>query len=78
MHEITQKYTISDSTCTVYTDHFCSYCLAKNTESPEIPDRIVVHLYVPEDYKSVDEFKAEVWFCYDLTICIKVISHFQK
>ena len=81
MHdEITRKYTISDSVCTLYTDHFCSYYLAQRTdsESLEMPDRIVVLLYVPEDYKSVDEFNAEVCFCYNLTSCIKVISHFQK
>ena len=27
MYEITQEYVISDSICTLYTNHFCSYCL---------------------------------------------------
>ena len=73
MHEITQGYVISDSVCTLYTDHFCSQCLAAKSE--QIPDRIVAYHYLPKDYKSVDEFKAELWFCYDLSCCTKVISH---
>ena len=76
MHEITQEYVISDSVCTLYTDHFCSQCLA--TKNEQTPKRIVVHHYVPEDYKSVNDFSAEVCFSYDLTICIEVISHFQE
>ena len=77
MHEITQEYVISDSVCTLYTDHFCSQCMCLASKSTKIADRIVVYHNVPEDYKSVDEFKAEVCFCYDLIICIKVISHFK-
>ena len=73
MHEITQGYGISDSVCTLYTDHFCSYCLADKSE--QIPDRIVAYHCLPEDYKSVDEFKAELCFCYDSSYWRKVISH---
>ena len=72
MHEITQGYVIRDSVCTLYTNHFCSYCLA--ARRTELPDRIIVYHYLPEDYKSVDEFKAEVCFCYDLNCCKKVTS----
>ena len=74
MHKITQDnhYDISDSVCTLFTDHFCSYCLA--VESVQIPDRIVAYHYLPEDYESLNKFRAEVCFCYDLSICKKVIS----
>ena len=75
MHEITQGYVISDSVCTLYTDHFCSYCLADKSKEKLIPDRIVAYHCLPKDYKSVDEFKAELCFCYDLSYCKKVISH---
>ena len=71
MHEITENYIISDSFCTLYTDHFCSYCLA--AKSTQIPDRIVAYHYLPEDYKILDEFRAELCFCYDLDYCKKVI-----
>ena len=73
MHESTGDYVINDSVCTLYTNHFCSYCLA--AKSTQIPDRIVAYHYLPEDYKTVDEFRAEVCFCYDLNCCKKVISH---
>ena len=72
MHEITQGYVIRDTVCTLYTDHFCSQCLA--AKSKQIPDRIVAYHYLPKHYKSADEFKAELCFCYDLNCCKKVIS----
>ena len=71
MHEVTKDYVISDSVCTLCTDHFCSYCLA--AKSTQIPDRIVAYHYLPEDYESMDKFRAEVCFCYDLNCCKKVI-----
>ena len=74
MHNITQDfYTIDQSVCTLFTNHFCSYCLASRSE--QIPDRIVAYQYLPENYKSFDEFDefiAELCFCYDLSICKKV------
>ena len=72
MHEITQGYVIRDSVCTMYTNHFCSQCLA--ARSIQIPDRIVAYQYLPKNYKSLYDFKAEVCFCYDLNCCKKVIS----
>jgi len=72
MRDVTQKclYDISDSFCTLLTNHFCSYCLAK--KSIEVPDRIVVYHYLPEDYQSAETFRAELCFCYDLNVCKKV------
>ena len=75
MYDSTKKYVISDSVCTLYTNHFCSQCLACKDE--QIPDRFAVYHYIPENYKSVDDFTSEVCFCYDLNRCKKVISHFQ-
>ena len=72
MSKMTQGYDISDSTCTLYTNHFCSYCLA--AKSIQIPDRIVAYHYLPYNYMSVDEFIAEICFCYDLNICKKVCN----
>ena len=71
MHEITQRHIISDSVCTLYTNHFCSYCLA--AKSTKVPNRIVAYHYLPEDYKVLDEFRAELCFCYDLNYCKKVM-----
>ena len=75
MHKITQDdhYDISDSVCTLYTNHFCSYCLADGSYERQLPDRIAAYQYLPEGYKSVDIFRAELCFCYDLSICKKVI-----
>ena len=75
MHKVTQGYRVSESVCTLSTNHFCSLCLA--AESNEIPDRIVFYHYLPEVYKSVDEFESQVCFCYDLNTCKQVISHLQ-
>ena len=79
MHKITQDnhYDISDSVCTLFTDHFCSYCLADESDKSDerqIPDRIVAYHYLPEDFKLADIFRAELCFCYDLSICKKVTS----
>ena len=72
MHNITREcnYRISGSFCTLFTNLFCSYCLA--TKSSQIPDRIVAYHYLPENYESVKSFRAEVCFCYDINICKKV------
>ena len=74
MHNIAQDfYNIAQSVCTLFTHHFCSYCLA--SKSTQIPDRIVAYQYLPENYKSFDEFDdfiSEICFCYDLSICKKV------
>ena len=67
------NYNISDTVCTLFSDHFCSYCLASKTD--EIPDRIIAYHYLPHDYRSADSFKAELCFCYDLTICKNVCSN---
>ena len=69
MHEVTKgyKYEIGSSFCTYYTCHFCSLCLA--AKSAVTTDRIMAYHYLPKDYQSVDEFKAELCFCYDLEPC---------
>ena len=79
MYKITKDnhYTISDSVCTLFTYHFCSYCLANESDKSkkiQIPDRIVAYHYLPEDFKLADIFRAELCFCYDLSICKKVTS----
>ena len=66
------QYSFNDTVCTLFTDHFCSYCFAKTSDL--IPDRIVAYHYLPEDYKTADTFRAELAFCYDLEICKKVTS----
>lgn len=63
-------YEINGTTCTFYTDHFCSKCLA--TKYRKLPKRIVMYHYVPKDYTVELDFVAEVCFCYDLTLCKKV------
>ena len=70
MDKITENYVISDTVCILYTNHFCSYCLA--AKSRHISDRIVAYHYLPKDYKTLDEFRAELCFCYDLNHCKKV------
>jgi len=64
------QYEINGTTCTFYTDHFCSKCLA--TKYRELPKRIVMYHYVPKDYTKDLDFVAEVCFCYDLRLCKKV------
>ena len=74
MHENTQDhhYDISYSICSLFANHFCSYCLA--AKSVQIPDRVAAYHYVPGGFKSLNEFRAELCFCYDLNCCKKVIS----
>ena len=73
MHEDTCEYKLKKSTCTIYTSHFCSKCLAaeQNGEAYN-KKRIIMYHYLSEDYKSANEFVAEVCFCYDLQNCKKV------
>ena len=73
MHEETHvelQVTIDGSFGCFSTDHFCSYCLAKKSE--RIIDRIAAYHVVPNNYRSVDEFKSEICFCYDLEPCTMV------
>ena len=72
IHMTTWNYhfDISDTVCTLFTTHFCSYCLA--SKSDQVPDRIMVYHYLSENYKSADTFRAEICFCYDLNICKEV------
>jgi len=74
MNEDTVEYQfqISDTTCTFFSDHFCSKRLAIKTNE-KIPKRIIMYHYLPENYKYSKEFVAEVCFCQDLTDCKKVI-----
>ena len=75
LNEDTVKYQfqISDTTCIVSSDHFCCKCLAVKTRK-EIPKRIIMYHYLPENYKYQKEFEAEVSFCPDLEPCKQVIS----
>jgi len=79
MHEVARgqyQYGVGSSFCTYFSKHFCSLCLAK--KGVNVPDRIVVYHYLPEDYRSVDEyFRAEVCICYDFSACKKVIMVFM-
>ena len=68
-------YEVNKSTCTFFTHHFCSKCLAaKGDVNP--PKRIRVYHYVPMDYTSKIEFITEVCFCNDLYVCKQVILCF--
>ena len=62
---------INDTTFTVFSDHFCYKCLAIK-ENTNIPKRVMMYHYLPENYKSKKVFQAEVCFCYDLTFCKQV------
>lgn len=64
-------FDIDDTVCTLFTNHFCSYCLA--SKSVQVPDRIVAYHYLPNDYELADTFRAEICFCYDLSICKEVM-----
>jgi len=77
MNEDTVMYQcqINYATCTVFSDHFCYKCLAIK-EYIEIPNRIIMYHYLPENYKHTNEFEAEVCFCQDLTFCRQVISKY--
>ena len=67
------QYELNKSTCTFFTSHFCSKCLATRGEADK-PKRIIMYHYLPEDYKSAHEFITEVSFCYDLRYCRQVCS----
>ena len=71
------QYESSISTCTLFTSHFCSKCLAAKGEA-ENPKRIIMYHYLPKDYKSAYEFTAEVSFCYDLQFCRQVCKYVAK
>ena len=74
MHEDTCEYhyELNKSTCTIFTSHFCSKCLAAKEAEAKKARRIIMYHYLPEDYKSEDEFVAEVCLCYDLRFCKEV------
>ena len=75
MHEDSCKYQLNKTTCTFYTSHFCSKCLAAKEEITKIPKRVIMYHYLPENYKSECEFVTEVPFCYDLQFCKKVCGY---
>lgn len=62
---------ISDSTFTFFTTHFCSKCLATETDK-QVAKRVMMYHYLPENYKSEKEFVSEACFCYDLKCCKEV------
>ena len=74
MHEDTCEYhyELNKSTCTIFTSHLCSKCLAAKEKEAKKARRIVMYHYLPEDYKSEHEFVAEVCLCYDLQFCKEV------
>ena len=69
MNKDTVKYQIqiSDTTCTVLSDHFCSKCLAMIANQKPKPARIMMYHYLPENYQDKKDFQAEVSFCPDHT-----------
>ena len=75
MHEDNCEYQLNKTTCTFFTSHFCSKCLAAKEEEVRIPKRIIMYHYLPENYKSEYEFVAEVTFCYDLQFCKEVCGY---
>ena len=67
MHEESCEYKLAKSTCTIFTSHFCSICLAtKQQVKFDKARRVIMYHYLPEDYKSAKVFVPEVCFCYDL------------
>lgn len=77
LHEVpanNYKYDIDDSSCTYSSDNFCSVCLV--AKSSNIPDRVMVYQFVPKNYATLDNFPAEVLFCYDSTVC-KIMAREQ-
>ena len=67
------QYKVNESTCSLFTDHFCSKCLAY-IDTIKIPKRVMIYHYLPEDYKSETEVICEICICFDLTFCKKVCS----
>ena len=74
LHEDTCEYhcELNNSTCTIFTSHFCSICLAAKEGEAKKARRIIMYHHLPENYKSEDVFVAEVCLCYDLQFCKKV------
>ena len=69
------QYDVDKSTCTFYTHHFCSKCLAaKGDVKP--PKRISVCHYVPVDYTLRSEILTEICFFYDLLLCKEVCNNY--
>jgi len=66
--EMRYQYNTGSSFYTYYANHVCALCLATKSISNS---KIVVFHCLPEDYKSSDDFTAEVCFCYDLKPCRK-------
>ena len=73
MHEDTcqYQYEVNGSTCTLFTDHFCSKCLA-TTDPVKIPKTVMIYDYLPKDYKTATELAFEICVCYNLTFCKEV------
>ena len=66
------QYKLNQSTCTLSTTHFCSKCLAAKAKKVQ---RITMYHYLPEDYKSANEFFTEISFCYGLQFCREVCNY---
>ena len=79
MHEDTceYQYEVNKTTCTVFTSHFCSKCLAASGKAKKAK-RVIMYHYFPDDYKSAYEFITEVSFCYDLKFCKEVCDFLAK
>ena len=76
MHEDTCEYELEKLTCTVFTSHFCSICLAiKMRGEAYRARRIIMYHYLPEDYISAKQFTAEVCFCCDLQFYKEVCNY---
>ena len=67
------QYEVNESTCTLFTDHFCSKCLA-SIDTVKIPKRVMIYHYLPKGYKSETECVCDICICYDLTFCKQVCS----
>ena len=64
-------FDVGETVCTLFTNHFCSYCLA--SKSVQVPDRIIAYHYLPKNYELADTFRAEICFCYELSVCKEVM-----
>ena len=74
MHEDTceYQYEVDKITCTIFTSHLCSKCLAASGEAKKAK-RVIMYHYLPDNYKKeFDYFVAEVSFCYALQFCKEV------
>ena len=59
--------------CVLATDHFCSYCQAKDDQ--HIPEYLVASYCTYDDNTSSESYIAEVCFCPSNSECKKVIKH---